>query len=207
MCVWQREKEKLFWPRVSSGMWFIFTVFTSLLAAYQSVNICVPTPETKSRCNQEKKKKRKTERENNKGERTDWMKSSTQTGVVTNREFYELQTCWNGVPCVCSGSYRLAGSEGRVRASTLALRKNGLIHFPHERVSLGRHQTSQSTQIYGPLKQQASWPPCHHRLAAEAHCTLIHARPLLSITGQLPSLFIPSSGPLLLPYMNSSHSL
>lgn len=42
--------------------------------------------------------------------------------------------------------------------------KNGLIHFPHERVSLGRHQTSQSTQIYGPLKQQASWPPCHHRL-------------------------------------------
>jgi hypothetical protein len=34
--------------------------------------------------------------------------------------------------------------------------KNGLIHFLHERVSLGRHRTSQATQIYGPLKQQAS---------------------------------------------------
>lgn len=116
-----------------------------------------------------KRKERKTEREQQRHERMDWMKSSIQTGVVTNREFYELQTCWNGVPCVCSSSYRLAGSEGRVRASTLALRKNGLIHFPHERVSLGRHQTSQSTQIYGPLKQQASWPLCHRRLAAKTH--------------------------------------
>lgn len=38
----------------------------------------------------------------------------------------------------------LAAGQGRVRASTLAICKNGLIHFPHERVSEGRHQTSQS---------------------------------------------------------------
>lgn len=50
--------------------------------------------------------------ENNRGKRTDRLKSSIQTRLVTNREFYELQTCWNGVQCVCGGSYRLAGSRG-----------------------------------------------------------------------------------------------
>lgn len=87
-----------------------FTVFTSLLAVYQSVSSCVPTTETKARCNEGEKKRK--QRENNKGKRTDWIKSSIQTRVVTNREFYELQTCWNEVPCVCSSSYRLAGSKG-----------------------------------------------------------------------------------------------
>ncbi len=45
-----------------------FTVFASLLAVYQSVSSCVPTPETKARCNEGKKRK---QRENNKGKRTD----------------------------------------------------------------------------------------------------------------------------------------
>lgn len=59
--------------------------------------------------------------------------------------------------CACAAALigSLAVEQGRVRASTLAICKNGLIHFPHERVSQGRHRTSQSTQIYGPLKQQA----------------------------------------------------
>lgn len=85
--------------------------------------------------------------------RTDRMRRGVQTRVVTNREFYELQTCRNGVALVCSGSYQRAGSRGGRE-----LRKNGLIHFLHERVSLGQHQTSQSTQIYRPLKQRAPSP-------------------------------------------------
>lgn len=154
-------------------MWFI----TSLLAAYQSVSICRPTPETKA---MRTKKRTHTEGEKRQGKNTDRMKSSIQTRAVTNREFYELQTCWNGVPCVCGSSYQFASSRGGWE-----LHKNGLIRFPHERVSLGQHQTRQSTQIYGPLKQQAFWPMCHHRLAAETHCTLINSWSQPSIiTGQ-----------------------
>lgn len=131
----------------------------------------------------------------------DWMKRGVQTRVVTNREFYELQTCWNGVSFVCSGSYQCAGSRGGRE-----LRKNSLIHFLHERVSLGQHQTSQSTQIYRPLKQQASWP-----LYATIGWLLRHAafspergrRP----SAQLTPLLISSSGALLLPYIMSSHHL
>lgn len=129
---------------------------------------------------------------------TDRMRRGVQTRVVTNREFYELQTCRNGVALVCSGSYQCTGSRGGRE-----LRKNGLIHFLHERVSLGQHQTSQSTQIYGPMKAVGLLTIiCHHRLAAK---TLTHLVPGLQ-GGSLP-LLISSSGALLLPYISSSHHL
>lgn len=127
---------------------------------------------------QDKHIKKKRKQSENKS--TDWMKRGVQTRDVTNREFYELQTSWNGVPFVCSGSYQHTGSRGGRE-----LRKNGLIHFLHERVSLGQHQTSQSTQIYGPLKQQASWP-----LYATIGRLLRHAAPSLEHdlrpSGRLP---------------------
>ena len=60
---------------------------------------------------------------------------------------------WNGVP---HASRSLLSARPAAQLRHLLFVKNGLIHFLHERVSLGRHRTSQATQIYGPLKQQAS---------------------------------------------------
>lgn len=57
--------------------------------------------------------------------------------------------------CAAALIKALAAGEGE-RSVKKKRKKNGLIHFLHERVSLGQHQTSQSTQIYGPLKQRAS---------------------------------------------------
>lgn len=59
-------------------------------------------------------RRKKQEGEREWGKRTDWMRSSIQTRVVTNREFYELQTCWNGVPCACAAALigSLAAGEG-----------------------------------------------------------------------------------------------
>lgn len=143
-------------------------------AVFQGTNIFLPRPETHTAAWQKK------ERKQSENKSTDWMKRGVQTRVVTNREFYELQTCWNGVVFVCSGSYQRAGSRGGCE-----LRKNSLIHFLHERVSLGQHQTSQSTQIYGPLKEQASWPLC-----ATIGWLLRHAAPslarVLRPSGRLP---------------------
>lgn len=150
---------------------------------------------------QRRRKGEKEGRESNNAKRTDQMKNSMQTRVVTNRQFYELQT-WNGVAHV----QRLLSArwqQGRVRASALVLCKNGLIHFLHERVSLGRHHTSQSTQIYGPLKQQGSWPLCLRWLTAKTQCALIHA-----LHHRVDSsLFIPSSLHFYCQNMNSSHTL
>ena len=205
-CLFTCEKDKYFWVCIITSLTesILKIVLEFLLQNYRvplsqiflwNVSFMVFTsfagclPKCQRLCSHSKKPKlgvmrgKKEKLRENKGKRTDWMKSSIQTRVVTNREFYELQTCWNGVAVHVQQLLSARWQQGRVRASTLALRKNGLIHFPHERVSLGRHQTGQSTQIYGPLKQQASWPLCHHRLAAKTHCTLIHARSLLSITG------------------------
>lgn len=112
MCVWDgKQIQRRYLDFIFNGEFLLecdlsFTVFTFLLAMYQSACICLPTPETIELWRQ------KIPEKNDKGERRDWMKSGIQTRVVTNREFYELQTCWNGVQCVCSSSYRLAGSRG-----------------------------------------------------------------------------------------------
>lgn len=56
-----------------------------------------------------RKKKGNREKTTKAGRQIEWRAAYKQR--LSLIEFYELQTCWNGVLCVCSSSYRLAGSR------------------------------------------------------------------------------------------------